>query len=590
MLATTSNPAALRNITDERPAGPLHYFHDGVPIPPNPFDDDEFDPGAASNTSQTNGLALPDNGATLESARKSSIVAMGALPEYVEQAFSSVPQGSDAQLLAFSLLQEIGVGLADTQQYIHEDIDEAPGKSDEQLRLDYCLGRAAGLSADEARNSCASKITSEADYFGEATEHPAAASEPSVRVNYCMLRACGFSADNAEAWANIGPGGAATLFRVGSEYLNQLYTTQANLKVSTGLFPRFVGNSIPAATGQRTILGSGAFNEVELLRIIDPRTGQENAFAFKPSRPDAETGLGADLTGITDRKFFPEARNRAAVAVARTLGLMGADGVTGDAFMGIVDDQLGLLMEVAPGRPMAQHHFNMELDPTSNAYKFLTGPTIKQQLITNPAVNLAQSKILGVHSIRFDGDRVLLTGSIKDSKHTDDLEPFRNNNPSLKKAYARIEVFQELINESDCHAGNIIVSKKPDGRYCAQRIDLDQSFGIKTVNTENDLSHEDSFMAYYLPMEARYIDKELADKMRMPATRAAIEAAVTGTLASEEEIDALLNRFDVIVAAIESGDLEVIDDTQNDEGWRTADMTNPRTSLFARDGQRPAFS
>jgi hypothetical protein len=293
-------------------------------------------------------------------------------------------------------------------------------------------------------------------------------------------------------------------------------------------------------------------------------------------------GDGAVLTGIKRHEFFPEIRNLAAVAVARTLGLTGDEGVTGDAFMGVVDDRLGLFMEVAPGKPMAAHHYKQKLDRNSSDYARITKRAMKKQLLNDPAVNLAQSKMLGVHSIRFKGKDVLLTGSVTDPKHPDTLEPFRNNNPSLKKAYARVEFFDELINESDCHPGNIIVEEK-NGRYCARRIDLDQSFGC---NTQYQLSHENSFMPYYLPMQTRYLDKELADRLRAPGMRAAMEAAVAGTLVLNEDIDAFMDRFDMLVAAIDDGEIKVID---NDDGWRAADMTNPRTSLFARDGQRPTF-
>ncbi|MDO9216438.1 MAG: hypothetical protein Q7U14_04150, partial [Lacisediminimonas sp.] len=110
-----------------------------------------------------------------------------------------------------------------------------------------------------------------------------------------------------------------------------------------------------------------------------------------------------------------------------------------------------------------------------------------------------------------------------------------------------------------------------------------QSFG---PNTQYQLTHENSFMPYYLPIQTRYLDKELADRLRSPGMRDAMEAAVVGTLVYIEDIEAFLDRFDMIVAAIDAREIEVID---NDDGWRAADMTNPRTSLFARDGQRPTF-
>lgn len=582
VLASTSDPSALRNIKDERPAGRLHTFSDGTPIPPNPFEDDFTDDGPPPAASTSGLLSTSDPNASSNAARKSSLVASGALPAHVDEAFSSIPLGSDAQLLAFSLVREIGASLADARQYASEDIPVVPGKSEQQTQLEYCLGRTAGLSVTDASGFSDCEANSDATHFREAARHPHAASTPSVKVNYCVLRAFGMEGEYAKIWADIGPNGGAHLYQHGFEAIRDFYEEKANLTLSPGIFPRFVGDSIPAADGKRTVLGKGGFNEVELLRIIDPRSGQERNFAFKPSTQTPSIGLGAELTEIKEDEFFPETRNLAAVAVARTLGLTGDDGVTGDAFMGIVDDRLGLFMEVAPGKPMAAHHYKMKLDRNSRDYARLTKPAIKKQLKNDPEVNAAQSKILGVHSIRFEGKDVLLAGSVTDPKHPDTLEPFRNNNPSLKKAYARVEFFDELINESDCHAGNIIVEEN-NGRYCARRIDLDQSFGL---NTQYQLDHENSFMPYYLPIQTRYLDKELADRLRSPGMRDAMEASVTGTLVYDDEIEAFMDRFDIIVAAIDDGEIEVID---NDDGWRAADMSNPLTSLFARDGQRPTF-
>src|SRR5690606_30535903 len=86
-------------------------------------------------------------------------------------------------------------------------------------------------------------------------------------------------------------------------------------------------------------------------------------------------------------------------------------------------------------------------------------------------------QILGVHSIRYEGDNVFFVGARDVHKRGDNLKPFQQNNPSLKRAYARLELFDELINGTDCHPGNIFVEARPGNRYCARRIDLDMSFG-----------------------------------------------------------------------------------------------------------------
>ena len=139
-----------------------------------------------------------------------------------------------------------------------------------------------------------------------------------------------------------------------------------------------------------------------------------------------------------------------------------------------------------------------------------------------------------------------------------------------------------MINDPDCHPGNIIFEKNnEDGRYYAKRIDLDQSFGSKSNIV---LAHEDSFMTYYLPIPARYIDRELADRMRLPATRAAVAAAISDKLTLPAEIKACMIRFDLMAAAINNHEIAIID---NDEDWRRVEMNNPLTSLFARDGLRP---
>jgi hypothetical protein len=93
-------------------------------------------------------------------------------------------------------------------------------------------------------------------------------------------------------------------------------------------------------------------------------------------------------------------------------------------------------------------------------------------------------------------------------------------------------------------------------------------------------------MAYFLPVRARYIGKELADKMSLPATRDAMALAVSTHLASQPEVDACMKRFDLIVESITKGYITVIDDSGSNEVWRNVEMTNPRASLFARDGRR----
>lgn len=586
VLATASDPNALRNIKDVPPANLSNFFGDGTPVPPGP---DGFDPDATAPATSAAEPAQTSAGGARQ-ARKSSLVDMGALPQHAEQALSSMPNGSNAQLLAFALIRELGASITDAQKYACENIPRVPGKSDQQATLDYCLLRAAGLSKSDARTLGGDAgFSSDAQHFEEAGNHPDADSDPSVKINYCVLRATGSYEQTAANWANIGPAGGANFVRYSIDELKDLYEEQAKLELTPSTYPRFVGNSIrpliPLENEGETF--KGGFNEVEMVRIVDPRTNQERTFAFKPSKPDPKIGFGGKLTGIKQNEFFPESRNLAAVNVARTLGLTGEDGVTGDAFMGIVDGQLGLLMEKAPGKPMAQHHYKIKLDRNSTRYAILTHPFTKNLVLKNPAYNLNQCKILGVHSIRYDGDDVFLTGSVKDPKYPDTLEPFRNNDPSLKKSYARVEFFNELINEPDCHAGNMIVEEKSDGSYCARRIDLDQAFGVKSAIS---LAHKDSYMSYYLPAPARYIDKDLADRMRLPDTRAALEAAVSSTLYYADEVQAFLQRFDAMVAKINNGTIKVIDDSETDEGWRSADMTNPQTSLFARDGRRPEFA
>jgi hypothetical protein len=582
VLASTAGDTALQNIKDERPAARSLRFGDGIAAQINSIDSDNDDTG--TTTADNAGGSRTDGAATAHrTALKSALLALGARPEHIEEAIAASPLARNQQLLAFALMREIGVSLANAGRYAGEDIPLLAGKSEQQSRLAYCLGRTAGLDDAAAKDfSAASSIASNVAHFHEAANLSNSASDPAARVNYCVLRAMDIDLDISEEWANIGPGGGAAIYTHGIEKLTAIYQDQANLELRPGVFPRFIGNAIPAPDGKKALLGTGQFNAVELLRIIDPRTNQEREFAFKPSKPNASTGLGAHLSGIAAHACYPETRNLAAVAVAGALGLLGKDGVTGDAFMGIVDGRPGLLMEVAAGKPMAHPNFNIRLNPDSSDYARLTHPLIKEQVLADPAVARAQADILGVHSIRYDGDDVILTGSVTDLKHPDTLEPYWNNDPSLKKAYARIEFFDRLINESDCHPGNIIVEKnKEDGRYYARRIDLDQSFGSKSNIV---LGHANSFMTYYLPIPARYIDRELADKMRLPATRAAVEAAVSDKLTVPVEIKACMIRFDLMLAAINNNEIAIID---NDENWHKVEMNNPLTSLFARDGLRP---
>lgn len=579
VLASTADATALKNIKDERPVNYPRNFGGRTPAPPRSSDNDARDLGPPNAGNIAGGLPATASHAQ----RMSSLVGMGALPEYIEEAISSIPLGSEGQLRAFSLVREVGASPDDARQYACEDIPIVPGKPEQQARLDYCLGRAGGLSVSEAIDFCGRQSASNGAHFREAKLLPNAASDPSVKVNYCLLRAQGNSVEIAAEWASIGPGGGASLVRSDIDNIKNVYLQGAKLELRPGNFPRFVGNSIPAPDGKKILLGEGIFNQVELVRIIDPLTRQERNFAFKPSQPNPSIGRSGQLTGIAKEGFAPENRNLAAVAVARTLGLLGENGVTGDAFMGIVDGRLGLFMEVAPGKPMAKPSRDIRVDPRSNDYARLTKPSLKKQVISSPAVNLAQSNLLGVHSIRYDGNNVILTGSITDPNHPDNLEPFQNHDPSLKKAYSTVEIFHQLINEPDGHPGNLLVNKRVDDSYAIRAIDQDQAFGAKSNVL---LGPDNAYMAYFLPVRARYIGKELADRMCLPATRTAMALAVSTHLTSQAEIDACMKRFDLIVESIVKGYITVIDDSDSNEIWRTVEMTNPRASLFARDGRR----
>ncbi|WP_151447701.1 hypothetical protein [Lacisediminimonas profundi] len=534
--------------------------------------------------------------ARLQPLNVNRLIARGARPNHIEQARSRMPHGNHDQILAFCLLCGIGVLAEDAGLYACEEIGNLDKENPSPDRLGYCSLRAAGFKPRQAAKLCNYRNSDKAKYFQEATFIPNPGSDRSVKINYCAMRVLGNSSKVATWWAHAGPNAAVNLCLLDQKKLTDLYVTHTNSEPLPQTFPRFVGNSISMPGEKKKILGKGGFNQVELVKILDPETNQERKFAFKPSKSDARVGLGGALTGIRDLEdsdsdgeynYCPERRNLAAVAVARLLGLAGDDGVTGNAFMGIVDKRLGLLMEVVPGKPVAQADYNIALGPDLPHYKQLYDS--RQMLVDDPNLNRDISKIMGVHSIRFKkndkgGVDILLTGSVTPDGQPDNLEPFRNNDASLKKAYARIEFFDELINETDGHPGNIMIEQRPDGRYCARRIDLDQCFGAVRAP---DLQGEESFMTYYLPQPVRFMEKMLADKLREDGMRDALEETVLDLLTSEEEVDAFLIRYDAIVQGLEGGEIEIVDDSVNDDGWKAADMSDPHTSLFARDGQRP---
>lgn len=541
----------------------------------------------------------PGKPARLRPLNVNWLIARGARPAHIEQAISRMPHGKQGQILAFCLLCGIGVSAEDATLYACEEIGKLDKEKPSPDRLAYCTLRAAGFTPGQAARLSNADYPGKAKYFQEAALIPNPGRDCAVKINYCAIRVAGNSSEVARIWAHAGPHAAVNLCLLDQKKLTDLYVKDTNSEPLPQTFPHFIGNSISMPGEKKKILGKGGFNQVELVKILDPKTNQEREFAFKPSKANARVGLGGTLTGIRDLEesdgdgeynYCPERRNLAAVAVARLLGLMGEDGVTGDAFMGIVDKRLGLLMEVVPGTPVAQADYNIALGPDSLYYQQLYD--CREMLVESPDVNRDMSKVLGVHSIRFKendkgGFDIILTGTVTPDGQPDKLEPFKNNDASLKKAYARIEFFDELINETDGHPGNIMIEQRPDGRYCARRIDLDQCFGAVRAP---DLQDQESFMTYYLPQPVRFMEKQLADKLREDGMRDALEEAVIDLLTSDEEVNAFLSRYDAIVQALDGGEIEIVDDSVNDDGWKAADMSDPHTSLFARDGQRPNLS
>jgi hypothetical protein len=243
---STGDLDALKNIKDVPPADHLKNFGDGTPLPPNSVDEGESNHDGTAPAETEAGPTQASTGGNNDQARKSSLVNAGALPKYVEQALSSIPFGSEAQLLGFSRMREIGASLADAQKYALEDIPLVGGKSKQQATLDYFFWRTAGLSkADAQHGTKDDRIKFRAAYFEEAANLVNAARDPLVKVNYCVLRAVGGGMENAKAWANIGPGACVIYLTHDYKELDELYLDQAGLDLSPGLYPLFFGQSIP---------------------------------------------------------------------------------------------------------------------------------------------------------------------------------------------------------------------------------------------------------------------------------------------------------------------------------------------------------
>ena len=187
VLASTTGDTALQNIKDERPAITFSKFGDGVAAPKKLLENGDISPATADNSA---GSSTDDAAAAHRTARKAALLALGARPEHIEEAIAAIPLARNEQLLAFALMRQIGASVANAGHYAGEVIPVVAGKSEQQSRLAYCLGRAAGLNDATAKDfSAASSIASTAAHFHEAANLPNSATDPAARANYCVLRA-----------------------------------------------------------------------------------------------------------------------------------------------------------------------------------------------------------------------------------------------------------------------------------------------------------------------------------------------------------------------------------------------------------------
>jgi hypothetical protein len=431
-----------------------------------------------------------------------------------------------------------------------------------------------------------------------------------MQACYCALRLRGHTEHEAKHWAPAGRLFVEFVTDGGRSKIDALYIGEAGFLPSPASYMRVWEKSLEPSE----LLGKGGFNEVFRVKLVDPVTCEDKYYAFKPSQREAKPGLGGTLTGIDDDSYMPDLRNMAAVGIARVLNLAGPGGVTGDAFMGLIDDKLGLVMELAPGHPTAEHFYEKKVRTGSILYKRLR--KFRKQL-QNPTENRLQSMLLGVHSIRFKvlaggGVRILLTGTAEHRNYPDQLGPYQAQDPSLKKSYALMQLFVYLVNDSDGHPMNTFVQKDAKGIYTAQRIDLDQCLGH--LSPEDSLALPtnagDGWMKYYLAMFPTHITPELRTilldaKTPKELIKVLYDLEIPGKpdkkyladssvlpdfdVNDDDEYKApdaysgLIERLDRIKAAIVSGDIKTV---HTDEDWRAEDMSDPQRFLFGRDSLR----
>ncbi|MDB5841700.1 MAG: hypothetical protein JWQ23_3652 [Herminiimonas sp.] len=280
-------------------------------------------------------------------------------------------------------------------------------------------------------------------------------------------------------------------------------------------------------------------------------------------------GFDIDATGINLMKPRFYCRN---LAVARLNERLGWN-VIPKTQIAIHDGNPGIAMEIAAGRqPTDRMFFDRDVTDTKIGLQLMAH---REVLLSNPNLMRDQLKILGLHSIRFLGRRVKISGA---HPAPEAVPLFKGG--SVMRELIKLQIIDALTAQSDRHGLNYFIDPV-SGRVSG--IDNDQSFG-PNIRRSADLAARMTPYSFFCVGLPTVVDLEMVKNI-INLTADDIEAEL-GDLLLPEEIEATQARLEEIHNHFQH--LAMTNRIIQPDQWERQVFDDGTTSYIARDSKGPS--
>jgi hypothetical protein len=328
-------------------------------------------------------------------------------------------------------------------------------------------------------------------------------------------------------------------------------------------------------------LGSGGFNQVDVVTMTTPESTGRERFALKRESANWNISEQEEAAGINVRRPQHGLRNLATCAVAEALGW---PVVPRTRFALIRQDadgeirlSLRLAMKVVDGHPAATFKNNQWFCAVTDKKAMAHFSSILSTPPVRPQEWDAALRQFGFHHVDLTKDRVLVGCQSCPNPKID------FNHPQLKRELTMLAFLDFIVGHLDRHRGNYKVNMKPLTNKKGAMVggyDNDATFG-KNLRTPDDFKKALQSYAFFSVGLPEVIDTEMADSVRKLNLRDVLE-----DLLDEPERHAAQARLDLALNYIEQ--LARIGKVIEPGHWAQQKFEDPARSYIAREGLQPA--